>query len=89
MRSGEGTFGVVSKARDKVVSSLVRARTPAPLSALTVARLRQTNEWVAIKRVWLGKYKEVRSSRRARALPSPAPLLANCSHPGRERDCAA
>jgi len=65
---GEGMFGIVCKALDRVVRDstsppLARARQSArarPASAQPPTL--QTNETVAVKKIWLGKLKEVREA---------------------------
>ena len=67
---GEGTFGVVFKATDTVVCRSVQG--PRVAHWLTRSARVQTNQVVAMKKIRLGKYKEVR------AHPRP-PLVAGFS----------
>ena len=63
---GEGTFGVVFKATDTVVRcSLPFHSSPACRPLLTRGVRVQTNQVVAMKKIRLGKYKEVRPRRQA------------------------
>ena len=56
---GEGTFGVVFKATDTVVCRSVQG--PRVAHWLTRSARVQTNQVVAMKKIRLGKYKEVRA----------------------------